>query len=146
MDSQTLPLLWKYFPKVNKPLSYNSEHKKVISNAVFKVKPPDFARILRQLSGCAQKSVIYPFCMVGIPPSQPTDIRMFFFRCRLSRTFFSIARYFSQRHSPETCGSAFETSCMYLSGFFDRFEKFPFLTELGVFEVGEIAEIRVIPL
>ena len=77
MDSQTLPLPWKHFPKVNKPLSYNSEHKKVISNAVFKVKAPDFARNLMQLSGFAKKIVISQFCMVGIPPRNQAQSRYF---------------------------------------------------------------------
>ena len=59
----------------------------------------------------------------------------------MSRTFFQ-SRYFSQRHSPETCGSAFETSCMYLSGIFDRFEKFSFFAMLGRSEVKKVMKSR----
>ena len=59
---------------------------------------------------------------------------------------FPIVCHFSQRWFLETCGGAFETSCMYLSGIFDRFEKYSFLTELGLSELGEVAEIQIIPL
>ena len=77
MTFQALPLLRKHFPEVNKSLSYNSEHTKQISNAVFKVKPCDFARFLREFSDFAPKSAIFRFCMGGIPPRNRAQSRYF---------------------------------------------------------------------
>ena len=61
-------------------------------------------------------------------------------------TGFPIVCHFSQRRFPEACGGAFETSCMYVSGIFDRLKKYSFLTELGLSELGKVVEIRIIPL
>ena len=72
-----LPLHRKHFPEVNKPSFCNSEHKKVISHAILKVKPCDFAQILRKFSDLALKSVISRFCMGGIPPRNFTQSRFF---------------------------------------------------------------------
>ena len=51
-------------------------------------------------------------------------------------------RHFSERWSLKACGSAFETSCMYLSGIFDRFENFSFFVMIGRSEVKKVPKSR----
>ena len=45
--------------------------------------------------------------------------------------------------SREACDSAFETSCMYLSRIFDRFEKFSFFAKIGRSKVKKVMKSRI---